>query len=266
MNSLEGEFLRSIQNKDFSKVQELLRMGFPVNLHIRKELHSFGPHTYPLILAIEQEMFSIVPLMISSGAMVNSFDSTGKTPLMAACAVGDLNTLKLLLSHKADLSARDFFGNTLLHIAGINAQVNILCYCIEKLKIPAIVKNRKGQTPLASCISAQEQSKSLKSTDRLQESIEYLWKVEEEFKTLRIKQKNLTNSYVKKHPRFNLSDLASVPILAEEKKIKLPGNLDKTNIQTYLKAKHREIYYNEVLKDRYKYSSTRSASVKPFTN
>lgn len=264
MNTLEGEFLKSIQNKDIYKVQELLRMGFPVNLHIRKEVQSFGPHTYPLILAIEQGMFSIVPLMISSGALVNSFDSTGKTPLMAACEVGHLETVKILLNNKADISARDFFGNTLLHVAGINAQVSILRFCIESLKIPAIVKNRKGQTPLSACISAQEESKSLDTTARLQESIEYLWKVEEEFKTVRIKQKNLTNSYVKKHPRFNLSDLASVPILAEEKKIKLPGNLDKTTIQTYLKAKHREIYYNEVLKQKYKYPNSRSASVKPF--
>jgi hypothetical protein len=266
MNSLESEFLRSIQNKDLLKVQELLRMGFPVNLHIRKEGQSFGSHTYPLILAIEKEMFSIIQSMISSGALVNCFDSTGMTPLMAACSVGSLETVKLLLSQKADISSRDFFGNTLLHIAGIHAQVNTLRFCIESLKIPVIVKNRKGQTPLAACISAQEESKSLETAANLQESIEYLWKVEEEFKSQRLKQKNLTNSYVKKHPRFNLSDLASVPLLADEKKLKLPGNLEKSNIQSYLKAKHREIYYNEVLKEKFQFPGVRSASVKPFTN
>jgi hypothetical protein len=266
MNSLEGEFLKHIQKKDLKKVQELIKTGFPVNLHIRKEGQNFGSHTFPLILAIEKEMFQVVALMISSGALVNCFDSSGTTPLMAACIAGNLDVVKLLIMQKADLSARDFFGNTLLHVAAINAQVQVLRYCIETLKIPVIVKNRKGQTPLAAAITAQEESKSLDDTARLQESIEYLWKVEEEFKSLRIKQKNLTNSYVKKHPRFNLSDLASVPLLAEEKKLKLPGALDKSNIQNYLKSKHREIYYNEILKGKFQFPGIRSASVKPFTN
>lgn len=266
MNSLEGEFLKHIQKKDVKKVQELIKSGFPVNLHIRKEGQNFGSHTYPLIFAIEKEMFTVVPLMLNSGALVNCFDSSGTTPLMAACIVGNLDLVKLLIIQKADLSARDFFGNTILHIAAIHAKVQVLRYCIETLKIPVIVKNRKGQTPLAASIAAQEESKSLDETAKLQESIEYLWKVEEEFKTLRIKQKNLTNSYVKKHPRFNLNDLASVPLLAEEKKYQMPGALDKSNIQNYLKSKHREIYYNEILKEKFQFPGVRSASVKPFTN
>ena len=262
-----------MESKDVEKIKNLLKLGYPVNRHIRRDDKQTGSHTYPLILAIEMELLSIIPSILNSGANPNCFDSIGKTPAMAACAVGNLAILKLLLEHKADISIRDFFGNTILHIAGVNAQLNILQYCINDLRVPAIVKNRKGQTPLAACIEAQEEAVSLSNIEKLQETIEYLWKVEDDFKKNRIKDRISKNSYIKKHPRFNLSDLAKISIAAEEKKNSIPGNIGKSTIQNYLKAKHIAICHNESMNYNYKYNKfspittpgIRSASVKPFT-
>lgn len=245
MNSLESEFLLSLERKDVEKIKELLKIGFPVNRHIRREGSTTGSHTYPLIIAIEFELFGIVSSILNSGASINCFDSTGTTPVMAACAVGNLSILKLLLSHKGDIGVRDFYGNTILHIAGVNAQLAVLKHCINELKIPAIVKNRRGQTPLAACIEVQEGAKSLCDIEKLQETIEYLWKVEDEFKKNRIKDTVSKNSYIKKHPRFNMHNLAPISILAEEKKVVVPGSVGKATIQSYLKAKHIAICHNE---------------------
>lgn len=269
MNSLEGEFLESMQGKDEKKVLKLLKMGFPVNRHIKKTGASLGSHTYPLIMAIDMQLIQVCYSLLNSGANVNNFDSIGITPILSAARVGDLTIIKLLIQNHADISARDFFGNTILHIAGTNSHIPVLKYCINDLKIPAIVKNRKGQTALAACIEIQETAKNLNTIEKIQESIEYLWKAEEEFKKNRLKDNITKNSYVKKHPRFNLSDLAPVSIIAEEKKFVIPGGKNKASIQSYLKAKHLEIFRNE---HSFTYrapkisSGLRSSSVKPLTN
>jgi FOG: Ankyrin repeat len=174
MNSFENEFLACMESKNIENIKELLKLGFPVNRHIRRENKYNGNHTYPLIIAIEMELVSIVPLLLSSGANPNCFDSMGLTPLMAACAAGSLSILKLLIEYKADISSRDFFGNTILHISAAYGQLDILKFCIDELKVPVIVKNRRGQTPLAHCVEVQEKAKSLNFTEKLQECVEYL--------------------------------------------------------------------------------------------
>ena len=274
MNSLETEFVTLMESKNLEKMKDLLKLGFPVNRHLRREGSPLGSHTYPLLIAIELDLSGIVPLMLTNGASPNCFDSTGTTPAMAACAIGNLPILKLLLTYKADISARDFFGNTMLHVAGINAQLDIIKFCINDLKLPAIVKNRRGQTPLTACVEVQELARSLLDIEKMQETIEYLWKVEDEFKKHRIKETVSKNSYIKKHPRFNMSNLAPISLLAEERKLTVPGNLGKSNIQNYLKAKHIAICQNVSFSQNYKSlrfspvttPGIRSASVKPLTN
>jgi hypothetical protein len=273
MNSLEAEFLKGLDEKDVLRLQELIKHGFPVNRHIRREESSLGTHTYPLIVAIELGLGSIISQLLNAGANPNCFDSTGITPLLAASSVGNLEVLKLILQFRADLSARDFFGNTILHISAVHAQLNVVKYCIVDAKIPPIVKNRRGQTPLEACVEAQETAKSLDRTAKLQETIEYLWKVEDEFKTFRGKDGISKNSYTRKHPRFNLRDLAKISIMADEKKGVLLGSVDKRNVQSYLKAKHMAICYGEMFgkssrSEEYENptKAVRSASVKPFTN
>ena len=263
-----------MESRDVNKLKDLLKLGFPVNRHMRREGNPLGSHTYPLLIAVELELSAIIPLILTNGASPNCFDSTGITPVLAACAVGNLPILKLLLTYKADISARDFFGNTMLHIAGIHAKLDIIKYCIAELKLPAIVKNRRGQTPLAACMEVQELARSLVDIEKMQETIEYLWKVEDEFKKYRIKETVSKNSYIKKHPRFNMTNLAPIALLAEERKMTVPGNVGKGSIQSYLKAKHIAICHNESFSQNYKSlrfspvttPGIRSASVKPLTN
>jgi Ankyrin repeats (3 copies) len=274
MNALEKEFIACVESKDTEKIKSLLKSGFPVNRHINVEKDFVRYYTYPLIMAVEMQLFEVLPVLLGLGANVNAFNSVGFTAAMAACAVGQLSILKLLVQYKADISSRDFFGNTILHIAGINGELAILKYCINDLKIPVIVKNLKGQTPLFSCIEAQEQAKSLDTTEKLQETIEYLWKVEDDFKKNRIKNRISNNSYIKKHPRFNIRDLAPVPILPDDNSSVILGNNQKKSIQGYLKAKHIAIYNHESFIPNNKFiklnpiyaSGSKSSSMKQATN
>lgn len=51
----------------------------------------------PLALAIENNNFACVRGMIELGADIEQTDTFGRTPLMYACALGSLETARLLL-------------------------------------------------------------------------------------------------------------------------------------------------------------------------
>lgn len=62
--------------------------------------------------------------------------------------VGHIDTVKLLLSHQADVKIQDSDGNTAAHRAGQNGHINIVHLLFQSDENLANCLNNRGQTPL----------------------------------------------------------------------------------------------------------------------
>ena len=82
---------------------------------------------------------------------------TGYTPLMLAIAGGNqnLDCVKELLNYNADFSAKDLFGNSILHIAAIHSNNALIGYIAKNLKIDIFGRNNKGETALNICMTTK---------------------------------------------------------------------------------------------------------------
>ena len=81
----------------------------------------------------------------------------GYMPLMLACAssLSNLETVKLLLTSKADPTVTDANGNTLFHIAAAAGSSDILDYLVKSCDIDAFARNKAGDTALTICKKAK---------------------------------------------------------------------------------------------------------------
>ena len=61
-----------------------------------------------LHLACQQVTPEVVQMLLEAGAFVDPLDAFSRTPLVVACQWGDLEAVKLLVSHGADLNSSVF--------------------------------------------------------------------------------------------------------------------------------------------------------------
>ena len=91
---------------DFSLVQTLITNGIDLNA---KDEHGYTP----LMTAVEYQRHEIVKLLICNYGC----DIKGCFPLHVACKVGNLRSIQTLITHGADLNAKDEHGHTPLMTA-----------------------------------------------------------------------------------------------------------------------------------------------------
>lgn len=250
MNAWETEFLASMESKNESRAIEILRSGFPLNyqLRLRDTNGNILPgYTYPLLYAIDLDLYELVHFILVSGGNINAFDCLGQTGLLIASQVGNLNMVQLLISNKGNIASRDFSGNTMLHLATLNSHLHVIKFCIETLKFPIIVQNNKSQVPLDVARTNQETCKSLQESEKVQQVIEYLWRTQEEFKRVRGKR-FAEGSYLARKPRFTLNGLAKIPILPNEGEVFSPHV--KRGLENYLNSKHTMIFKSFTAKEK----------------
>lgn len=104
----------------------------------------FASIVYINFPATEKQDFS------QKGTMTKEF--TGYTPLMLSVAGGGQNIecTKLLVSKGADVTVKDQFGNTLLHIAAIYGNNEAIdFFYINSHKLNVFERNHNGETPLS---------------------------------------------------------------------------------------------------------------------
>lgn len=88
---------KSIQRCDIDEVLLSIYEGADVNYRLRSG-------KYPLHIAIIMKSTLSVRALLEGGAIVDSLDSKGRTPLMKATEKGLKDIVELLLSHNPDLS------------------------------------------------------------------------------------------------------------------------------------------------------------------
>lgn len=71
----------------------------------------------PLMVAIENNKFTVARSLIEFGADVEARDSSQRTPLMFACKAGSKEMVELLLGFKADIKATNSLGDSCVSFA-----------------------------------------------------------------------------------------------------------------------------------------------------
>jgi regulator of sigma E protease len=133
-------FLVSLaENRDAEAVRKLVGTG--VDMNARTRTHRLTALQW-LILG---RKLSAVRVLIDAGADVNACEN--HSPLMVAAAAGDVEAVRLLLEHKANVNAPDSDGKTALHIAAVMGRAEVAG---ELLKAGAALNARDqlGRTPL----------------------------------------------------------------------------------------------------------------------
>jgi ankyrin repeat protein len=88
-----------------------------------------------LIKAVIDERFDIVSLLLEYGVILNRRDDRGYTSLMHATAMGDVKTVKVLISAGADAALKSTAGETLLDIAQKSENEELITMYTQFLKV-----------------------------------------------------------------------------------------------------------------------------------
>ena len=108
-----------------------------------------------LIEAADAGHVDIVELLLDNNAKIDQRDFNANTPLMLAASMGHLNVVRSLLERGANPNCTNKPGQTAFHCAldaGNEAGEAIAMALLHSLRIEQ--PNKKGQTPLFSCIQS----------------------------------------------------------------------------------------------------------------
>lgn len=131
----------------------------------------------PIMVAIEENKFDAVALLIELGADVNAKNNAGATPAMLAARNWDLATLRLLHENGADLNQKDKGDNSVLVYAtckqkgqfdreAASATVKLLKDCGADLEM----RNYRWDTPLVIAFDRGQAMKSMEGAEVLIEA------------------------------------------------------------------------------------------------
>jgi ankyrin repeat protein len=93
----------------------------------------------------------MIPLLTSAGAALNARDSNLWTPLMTACAAGQLGMATQLSEKESRLGCFDVAGRIALHLAAGASDPKLFIHLID-IGFDATLKDHHGLTPIHYCL------------------------------------------------------------------------------------------------------------------
>ncbi|XP_065348135.1 poly [ADP-ribose] polymerase tankyrase [Cloeon dipterum] len=140
---VEGQLLEAAKAGDQEQVKRLLS-SFP---HIVNCRDVDGRHSTPLHFAAGYNRISVVDYLLTHGADVHAKDKGGLVPLHNACSYGHFEVTELLVKHGASVNVADLWKFTPLHEAAAKGKFEIVKLLL-KHGADVTKKNRDGATPL----------------------------------------------------------------------------------------------------------------------
>lgn len=106
--------------------------------------------TTPLHVASRNGYKALAELLVSKGADVNAVRSRGWTPLLDACSShrGSKEMVEFLLSNGADIKAQSYDGQTALHLAVFESDLDVIQLLLAR-SANINARDARGRTPLA---------------------------------------------------------------------------------------------------------------------
>ncbi len=101
-----------------------------------------------LHLACQYGQVNLVNYLISQGANVHATDCMGQTPLWFASFNGHVEVIKLLIEYGANVDYARVDGQTLLHAATQGTRIETVLYLVENLHVDINAKDFNGNTAL----------------------------------------------------------------------------------------------------------------------
>ncbi|MBI3234914.1 MAG: ankyrin repeat domain-containing protein [Bacteroidetes bacterium] len=108
-----------VSSTDTVAIQNLIKLDTPVN-------HIYMQGRTMLHMAILSDAKATTKWLMQHGANTNIQDADGMTPLHWAISKGDFETVVYLLSFKPNLSLVNHRGESVLHLAAIHKQKEII--------------------------------------------------------------------------------------------------------------------------------------------
>jgi ankyrin repeat protein len=111
-----------------------------------------------------------IDLLIDAGANLNARDKMGRTVLLKAVTLIQIETVKKLIEKGADIEAVDFDSRSPLHLAAVTGNVNLLDVLLAA-GASITIRDKKNKTPLSICIDRGHDlaAKKLKEFEQEQE-------------------------------------------------------------------------------------------------
>ncbi|KAL5234784.1 hypothetical protein ACI65C_002194 [Semiaphis heraclei] len=140
---LESELLEASKAGELEKVQRLLT-AYP---HIVNCRDLDGRHSTPLHFAAGYNRVTVCQYLLSHGADVHAKDKGGLVPLHNACSYGHFEVTDMLIQHGANVNVSDLWKFTPLHEAAAKGKHEIVRLLLQH-GADDTKKNRDGHTPL----------------------------------------------------------------------------------------------------------------------
>lgn len=132
--------IEAAKNRDFDSMKDAFAAGVPVDTRDKY-------YKTPLMAACAVGNIDVVKFLIERGANINSRDNFKWTPLHHACHAGQLDIVQLLVDVGAEIDASTINGGTPLTRAIESSRDSVVQYLIEagcKMQ----TENKKGLTPM----------------------------------------------------------------------------------------------------------------------
>ncbi len=104
------------------------------------------------------DYYAVSDIITKNPEFVNKKDSTGKTPLHIAAALGRREIAILLLRNDANVNAKDIYLDTPLHAAALNKRYDGTIQALIEYGANINAKDRWGRTPLEDAIPIPQAS------------------------------------------------------------------------------------------------------------
>ncbi|CAG2220102.1 TNKS [Mytilus edulis] len=139
------QLLEAVKAGDMAVVKKLIS-AHPHSVNCR-DLKLNGRHSTPLHVAAGYNRVTVVDFLLTHGADMHAKDKGGLDPLHNACSYGHYEVTELLIKHGADVNVADLWKFTPLHEAAAKGKLEI-CKLLLKHGADATKKNKDGNTPL----------------------------------------------------------------------------------------------------------------------